>query len=452
MRSLAEIAESTRAETKFRASKSGSLAPVFAVQCLAAAVGRRAISVRVRAGGIGGLEERYGREWRLVIPSDGSPEPWTKIVWSLKEMSNIRPGKPAIAGAKLALVLDRGTSQPVRADFDSTYAFTPTGDTIVLTGVRASGESTTRLDRNTATLKQQSNAWLDEAQAAADRSDRDHVRKCLEAAATGAFAIGRGNAALAAPILLRGGTIAHRAGLSEDAITLLQHAIGCGITSARGRVFADLVIAEALEALERFDEALPHHERALAEVEAFGVETGLLAQILSDTARGWARAGNPTRAALMLDRARDIADSLLGPDSAFLSPRLEAARLRRERDPAAARVSLSEVLALAEAYGDEETIESALRETAEVDLTQGFVAEATERLKRALAIARSHPRALPIYTLLARALGAADHHTEALEVLRAGAELARTARRPDHPERVAIESALALAGRAAPYR
>lgn len=453
MRSLAEIAEGTRAETKFRASRMDSSIVIFANECLLSALGRRATALRVRAGRVSGIEERYGRDWRTIVPStSASPDRWARVVWCLKHMSNIRPGTQVVMGAKLAFGTARDGGPTFHADFDATWALTPTGDTIVLTGVPVSGESSTALDPVTLERVERSSAWLDEARAASDRSDRERVRRCLESAAADAVAVGRRNAARAAPILLRAGSIAHLAGLSEEAIALVRHAIGCGITSARGRVHADIFIAEALEALQRFDDARSHQERALASAEAFGVETGLLVYTLSAAARGCARAGDVARAGWMLDRARVIGDSLLGADSAFLTPRLELARLHRATDPFSARAALQQVLALAEAYGDEETIELALRELAEVELGQGQAAEAIEQLKRALALASSHPRALPIYTLLSRALGASDRHAEALAVLRAGVELARRSRRPDHPERVALESALALADRSLPYR
>lgn len=454
MRTRDAIARSTSEEHAFRQRLQSGDSPIqrLVMMLVTDSIKRRASHLRVRTGGAGTLEELHGGTWSVVTPSGADPMTWPRVVWTLKHLAQVRPEKPAVCGAKIALALARSDGSAYLADYDVTYALTPDGAAIVLASVPVSGESSTRVDPATAELVDQSRHWVATARAAVDRRALDEVRHGLRAVAQIASSMGRANAAHSANAWLSAASVAHVAGLHDDAIELLALAIGAGITSARGRVLAEVTFATSLEALERFGEALPHQEAALAAAESLGPRTGLLVHALSDLARGWARAGDLRRAETLLVRADSIAESLLGQGSAFLSPRIEVARLRRARDPSAAYTAMSEVAALADAYGDDDTSENALRELGEMDLARGAPLEAADRLRRALALAKSHPRSVVLHSLLARALGAVDRTSEALAVLQAGASIAREALGATHPERVAIESALAHAERSSPYR
>jgi tetratricopeptide (TPR) repeat protein len=168
-------------------------------------------------------------------------------------------------------------------------------------------------------------------------------------------------------------------------------------------VAAQLALGSELEAQERLEDAQAHFELAVTAAEAFGPENGLVVVALSSAGRGCVRRGDVPRAERLLERAQAVADVLVGADSALLMPRLELARARRTRDASAAATSTREVLALAESFGDDWMTEQALGDLAELELARGELEPASELLRRALALAGSHPRALRLQAMLALA-------------------------------------------------
>lgn len=445
MRTREDVARSTQAERAFVAAldrEPNDAAPEsparrLANMVLVNAIKRGVSHTRVRVGDRNAIEDCHERRWEAVV-TETPAGVLTRTLWHLKYMARIEPGTIAQCGATLRLALGKGRL----VDFDVTFAHTPTGATIVFAVVPPAAD----LPPFDPRLLQR----LDDAGRAGERGDREEVRRCLREVAEGASALERGDVR-ASQVRSSAGFVAHRAGLDELAVALLTAALDPP-PSARDRAVAEGTLASALESLERLDEAMPHHERSLAAAEELAADTGLLVLRLSDAAGCAAHLGDVDRAERLLARALAVADVLLGPDHAFLAPRIELARVRRARDPLAAHAALLEVLSLAEAYGHDAAIEVALAELAEIELARGELAAATERVRRALALAGSHPRGLRLHLMLARALAGADRRSEALAILRAGADIARASRGPTHPERVAIEAELALAEKSSPYR
>jgi tetratricopeptide (TPR) repeat protein len=419
------------------------------------AIKRGASHVRVRSGVGGAAEERKGGVWENTVPST-PPKLWSPVVDRLKFMSNIPPDVVTQFAARMRLVFGESKWGPSERDFDVTCAATPTGAVIVLGLMPQLGRFLSPASPELEARVAEADARLATASVASERGDHDAVRRGMREAVADASAMGAGARDHAAYFLRRAASVALRAGLDEDAVELLERVVGL-IAGLEPSDPAEIVgversLGNAYAALDRFDEAQPHFERAMQAAEAFGPENGLLVFALSSAGRCCARRGDLARAERLLERAEAVAEVLVGADSSLLLPRLELARIRRERDAAGSMEATRRVLVLAESFEDDWMSEQALGDLAEAELARGDLQAAAEHARLAIALAGPHPRSLRLFTMRARALSGLDRRSEALVVLRAAAEIARACRAPAHPDRVAIEGELTAVERSSPYR
>ena len=413
----------------------------------------RASHLLVRGGVAGAAEVREGGVWKTAGMS-GRPKIWAPVIDRLKFMSGIDPEAVTRCGERMRLKL--GSNAADARDFDVMCAATPAGDVIVLRLMPELGRFLSVASPGLKAKVAEAEARLAAAHGAGEQGDHDAVRRGMREAVADANAMGEGAKDHAASFLRSAAAVALSAGLEEDAIELLLHVLGliAGLEPADPSQIVDveLALGDAYEALDRFDEAQAHFERAMQSAEAFGPENGLVVLALSSAGRCCARRGDLARAERLLERAEAVAEVLVGVDSSLLLPRLELARIRRERDATASIAETRRVLVLAESFGDDWMSEQALGDLAEAELARGDLEAAAEHARLAIALAGPHPRSLRLYTMRARALSGQDRRSEALAVLRVAADIARACRAPAHPDRVAIEGELAAAERSSPYR